>query len=116
MEEPSFPSEALEPLGRFAAIAQHLGHAMSYKVITCDTNKIISGSKIRTATSTTDPKQSLVPSDGETSDSRAVLKPKSDNPLPAISASNSNKTFVLTELDKRIGRTVQQDLGMSGSR
>ena len=104
-QEPSFPSQSPDHLGLIVSTVQHVGHAMTYKVLTSDTNKIISRSKICTATSITDPKQRLVPSDGETSKPPALSKSKSHNLLPAIGASNANKTIVLTTLDKLIGRT-----------
>ena len=67
-EEPSFPSESPESLGRLVGIAQHVGHALTYKVLTWDTNKVICWSEIRTADSPNDRNKRLDPPDGETSE------------------------------------------------
>ena len=43
-----FPSDSTELLGRFVGISEHVGHAMSYKILTED-NKIIPRAVARTA-------------------------------------------------------------------
>ena len=40
-ESVSFPSQAPEKIGRFVGFAEHVGHAMTFKVLTEDTQKII---------------------------------------------------------------------------
>ena len=40
-DEPSFPSESPESLGRIAGIAEHVGHALTYKILDPSTNRII---------------------------------------------------------------------------
>ena len=49
LEEPGFPSQSREGLARFAGIAEHVGHAMTFKLITDDTHQLITRSEIRTA-------------------------------------------------------------------
>ena len=45
----SFPSDSTEKLGRFVGIADHVGHALTFKVLTDDTKKVIFRSRIRSA-------------------------------------------------------------------
>ena len=47
VNEPSFPSDSREARGRFVGIAEHVGHAMTFKVLTEDTNKILERSLVR---------------------------------------------------------------------
>ena len=41
-QEPSFPSQSPDHLGLIVNKVQHVEHAMTYKVLISDTNKIIS--------------------------------------------------------------------------
>ena len=41
MNDASFPSDSNEKLGYFVGIAENVGHAMTYKVLTQDTMKVI---------------------------------------------------------------------------
>ena len=45
-QETSFPSESKEERGRFVGIAENVGHAMTYKILTDNTNKVIFHSAI----------------------------------------------------------------------
>jgi hypothetical protein len=54
MDESGFPSESPELTGRFVGISEHVGHAMTFKVLTDDTHKVIHRSAIRSAL---DPKE-----------------------------------------------------------
>ena len=47
--KPSFPSEPPEKLGRFVGMAETVGHAMTFKVLTDDTQKVIYRSVLRSA-------------------------------------------------------------------
>jgi hypothetical protein len=49
VQDPSFPSESPEATGHFVGIAEHVGHAMTFMVLTDDTNRVIFHSNIRTA-------------------------------------------------------------------
>jgi hypothetical protein len=49
VDDPSFPSESPEALGYFVGISTHCGHAMTFKVLTADTNKVILRSQVRPA-------------------------------------------------------------------
>ena len=49
VDDSAFPSESREELGRFVGIAEHVGHAMTFKILTEDTFKIIYWSNVRSA-------------------------------------------------------------------
>ncbi len=49
-----FPSESPELAGHFVGIAEHVGHVMTFKILTDDTHKIIYQSNVRSAL---DPKE-----------------------------------------------------------
>ena len=49
-EVTEFPSRSKESFGWFVGIAEHVGHALTFLVLTEDTNKVLSRSVIRTAT------------------------------------------------------------------
>jgi hypothetical protein len=49
LDDASFPSDLRERRGRFVGISGHVGHAMTYMILTDDTQKIIHQSNVRTA-------------------------------------------------------------------
>ena len=49
LDDSDFPSESTEKRGRFVGISEGVGHALTFKVLTDDTKKIIYRSRIRTA-------------------------------------------------------------------
>jgi hypothetical protein len=49
VDDSPFPSDSREKRGYFVGIAEHVGHAMTFKVLTDDTRKIIYRSNIRSA-------------------------------------------------------------------
>ena len=48
-ESHSFPSASNERLGRFVGFSTHVGHGMTYKILTSDTQQVIYRSRIRLA-------------------------------------------------------------------
>jgi acyl dehydratase len=50
LAESSFPSESKEGLGHVVGISEHCGHALTYKVLTADSEVIIYWSLLRPAT------------------------------------------------------------------
>ena len=54
-DEASFPSESTECKGHFVGFADHVGHALTFAILTSDTRKIIYCSEVRTATSPSSP-------------------------------------------------------------
>ena len=73
-QEPSFPSDSPESIGYMVGIAEHVGHAMTYKVLDSETNSVLFRSELRTAESPNDPNKSLAASDGEESSPPTVIK------------------------------------------
>ena len=45
-EDSGFPSESGEKLGRFVGIEENVGHVMTFKILTEDTNKVINRSAV----------------------------------------------------------------------
>ena len=50
-DDSDFPSETREGHGHFVGISEHVGHAMTFKILTSDTNKVIYRSSVRSAES-----------------------------------------------------------------
>ena len=49
VDDPSFPSESPEAFGYFVGISTHCGHAMTFKVLNPETNKVLLRSQVRPA-------------------------------------------------------------------
>jgi hypothetical protein len=49
VDDSNFPSDSREKCGCWVGIAEHVGHAMTFKILTYDTHKIIYCSNIRSA-------------------------------------------------------------------
>ena len=45
--DPGFPSESREKAGHIVGISEHVGHALTWKILTSDTKKVIYRSKVR---------------------------------------------------------------------
>jgi hypothetical protein len=67
LDDSTFPSESSENLGRFVDIAEHVGHFMTFKILTEDTKKIIFRSNVRSALDPTAKNLRLDTISGETS-------------------------------------------------
>ena len=48
-DDSDFPSDSPEKRGHFVGIAENVGHAMTFKILTDDTHKVISRSNVRSA-------------------------------------------------------------------
>ena len=70
-DKPSFSSEPPEKLGRFVGIAETVGHTMTFKVLTDDTQKVIYRSVLRSARH---PDHKPPPSDQPKEEATEVLK------------------------------------------
>ena len=49
VDDSDFPSESREKRGRWVGIAEHVGHAMTFKILSDDSNKVLYRSNIRLA-------------------------------------------------------------------
>jgi hypothetical protein len=61
LDDASFPSNLREPHGRFVGISDHVGHAMTYMILTDDTQKIIHQYNVRTALDPLTPNKQVDP-------------------------------------------------------
>ena len=61
LDDYHFPSKSRELRGRFVGIAENVGHAMTIKVLTDDTKKIIYRSNVRSALDKRNPNLRLDP-------------------------------------------------------
>ena len=66
LHDSDFPSKSPEKCGHFVGFAEHVGHAMIYKILTDDTQKVIWHSNVRSALDPAAPNLQIEPSDGET--------------------------------------------------
>ena len=66
IDDSDFPSDSWEGQGWFVGIAEHVGHAMTFKVLTLDTKKVIYRSNIRSAEDPNAPNLCVNFLDGET--------------------------------------------------
>jgi hypothetical protein len=66
IDDNPFPSESREGKGHFVGISEHVGHAMTFKILTIDTKKIIHRSGVRTALDQAAPNLRADLFDGET--------------------------------------------------
>ena len=70
----SFPSESQEKLGHFVGFAENIGHLLTFKVLTDDTQKVIYRSKIRSALKPDSKNRRLDPFVGEEEHKEHPLK------------------------------------------
>ncbi len=49
LDNSNFPSESPELLGRMVGFSEHVSHAMTYKILTDETNKVLHRSNLRAA-------------------------------------------------------------------
>ena len=77
VDDSDFPSDSRELRGHFVGIAEHVGHALTFKVLTDDTNKVIYRSNVRPASMEMEYNLRLDPLCGE---SRQIVKSKSEEP------------------------------------
>jgi hypothetical protein len=78
LDDPDFPSDSRERRGHFVGISEHVGHAMTYMILTDDTNKIIHRSNVRTALDPTTSNKRVDPPGGEKYQPPPIIKSRSD--------------------------------------
>ena len=90
VDDSDFPSDTRELRGHFVGIAEHVGHALTFKVLTDDTSKVIYRSNVRPASMDMEYNLRLDPLCGE---SRQIVKSKSDDstkPSTEVTEKNHN--------------------------
>jgi hypothetical protein len=65
LDDASFPSNLREQRGCFVGINEYVGHAMTYMILTDDTQKIIHRSNVRTALDPLSPNRRVDPPSGK---------------------------------------------------
>jgi len=75
IEDSNFPSQSTEKKGHFVSISESVGHALTYKVLTKDTHKIIFRSHIRSALNPAEKNLHIDPDGGEDS---PIIKSKNE--------------------------------------
>ena len=98
----TLPSESTERVGIFVGIADHVGHALTFKILPEDTNKIIFRSKIISASTPHGRKLRLDPIDSTLV--QTIIKSKHNGEL------EKGKSMPTIEPDGLIGRTFLKPL------
>ena len=125
VDDSKFPTDSREKRGRFVGIAENVGHSMTFKVLTDDTQRVICRSGIRSALDSSSSNLRLDPIDGESlrnfvkfrEDSiRENQSPPMDNIVDqdrssASSAAPSEKPIVRPIIDPAdlVGRSFLKD-------
>jgi len=102
-DEPSFPSESPESLGRIVGIAEHVSHALTYKILDLSTNRIISRSEVWSIEDQNHVNKRLVPEDGE-SEHPQIVKSIEESVIYSSGDSYSDPNAIVNNKDL-IGRT-----------
>ena len=108
LDDSEFPSESTEKLGYFVGIADSVGHALTFKVLTDDTNKVIYRSRIRTATKSNERNLRI-----DTDNSKPVPEIVKSKHEEDLSSGKAMPTFDPTNL---IGRTFLKTPEEDGQR
>ncbi|MFM8621767.1 MAG: reverse transcriptase domain-containing protein, partial [Holophagaceae bacterium] len=96
----SFPSTSKEDFGYFVGISTHCGHAMTFKILTNDTNKIIHRSQVRPANDPSRPNLRLTELlDGEVP-SKVFVRSKFESIDPSAQAVINPDSGEIEQLDK----------------
>ena len=108
VDDCEFPSESTEKLGYFVGIAENVGHALTFKVLTNDTNKVIYRSRIRTARKVNEKNLRIDPEDVKSVPE--VVKSKHEEDL------TDGKTMPTFDPSDLIGRTFLKSPEEDGQR
>ena len=101
---PGFPSQTTEGKGRFVGFADSVGDALTYKILTDDTLKIIYRSYVRSALDTTKTNHRLDPIQGESSSTTEpveILK----SPTRGVKGELNRPSMVVISPDDVVNRT-----------
>ena len=108
LDDSDFPSASPERLGRFVGIAEHVGHTMTFHILTDDTHRVLCCSNVRSALDPDSANLRAASPDGE--DSPEIIK----SVIPAGGSRRSSLQYVdPTDL---IGRTFLTEPQADGQR
>ena len=109
LDDAGFPSDSRERRGHFVGISEHVGHAMTYMILTDDTNKILHRSNVRTATDVLTMNKRVDPPSGENYQPPSVIKSRSKESDEVIDENGEPQTrfyqLPLVDTSDLIGRT-----------
>ena len=110
VDDSDYPSDSRERRGHFVGIAEHCGHAMTFKILTDDTRRVICRSNIRSALDNKSKNLRVDPLGGE--NPPLILKSKSD------SKDGENKTHTMPVFDPHdlAGKTFLMEPEEDGQR
>jgi hypothetical protein len=117
LDDASFLSNSRERRGRFVGISEHVGHAMTYMILTNDTQKIIHPSNVRPALDLLSPNKRVAPSSGEDYQPPPIIKLHSKESDEVMDENEELQTrfyqLPLVDTSDLIGRTFlsKQDNG-----
>lgn len=78
VQEPSFPSETREAYGYFVGFSETVGHSMTYKILSKDSNRVIHRSEVRSAADPNQPNFHATTSSPALTAEEELSPPKSD--------------------------------------
>ena len=109
VDDTPFPSESEERRGHFVGIAEHVGHRLTYKILTDDTKKVIQRSVVRSAA---DPSTANLRADYDTDEEpHPYIRSRIDDQLEELRATDPNAQLSMPIIDiKELeGRTFLMD-------
>jgi len=108
-DDSNFPSDCRELCGHFVGISEHVGHAMTYMILTDDTLKIIHRSNVRTADNPLTQNKRLDPTSGEDYQPPSIIKSLSKESDQIVDENGEPQTrfyhLPLVDTSDLIGRT-----------
>jgi hypothetical protein len=119
--EPGFPSESVEACGHIVGISEHCGHALTYKVLTADTDKVINRSVLRPADSNDCNLRAELISGEDTNTAPIIHSRENGNTIqnadqPTTPTADDSPTVPLIDAEDLIGRTFLLDKQEDGQR
>jgi hypothetical protein len=104
LDDSDFLSNLKEKRGRWVGVSEHVSHAMTFKVLTDDTNKIIYRSNICTAT---DPSSQNLHETPLNNSVVSIIKSRHDSSLPTSQVHGETTTVPIPIIDANefVGRT-----------
>ena len=96
IDDLDFPSDTREKRGRFVGIAEHVSHAMTFKILTDDTHRVICRSNVCPADNPDAPNLRLDLFEG---------KKAANEFIKSVHSGNQDKTMMVMQPEDMIGRT-----------
>ena len=109
-----FTSQSPEKKGRWVGIAENVGDALTYKIITDDTNELIYRSAIRSALTTKVNKRLDPPSSGEEKKNKPIKEYVKSKYVKKDEVESRAPTIEPKDYDSLIGRTYLTDRDEEG--